>query len=122
MSVKTALNAVAPYITRDGSEIRELLHPSLHAVRNQSLAEAVIPPGAATLLHRPRPRNDRPLSSSSASDIDTSTTTVICHGPLPTTPTKMSATAMPTANARRLTARSGAVGACHRTSRCAPRR
>ena len=52
MSVKTALNAVAPYITRDGSEIRELLHPDQHGVRNQSLAEAVIPPGAATLLHR----------------------------------------------------------------------
>ena len=52
MSVKTALNAVAPYITRDGSEIRELLHPDQHSVRNQSLAEAVIPPGAATLLHR----------------------------------------------------------------------
>ena len=52
MSVTTALHEVSPYITRDGSEIRELLHPSRHAVRNQSLAEAVIPPGTATLLHR----------------------------------------------------------------------
>ncbi len=49
---RTSLSNVAPYITRDGSEIRELLHPSVHAVRNQSLAEAVVPPGAATLLHR----------------------------------------------------------------------
>lgn len=52
MSRKTSLHEVSPYITRDGSEIRELLHPSQHAVRNQSLAEAVIPPGTATLLHR----------------------------------------------------------------------
>ena len=43
---------IAPYITRDGSEIRELLHPTLHVVRNQSLAEAVVPPGARTRLHR----------------------------------------------------------------------
>ena len=48
MSLKTALHEVSPYITRDGSEIRELLHPSQHGVRNQSLAEAVIPPGTAT--------------------------------------------------------------------------
>ena len=43
---------IAPYITRDGSEIRELLLPSVHPVRNQSLAEAVVPPGAKTRLHR----------------------------------------------------------------------
>ena len=54
MSPKTALHEVSPYITRDVSEIRELLHPGQHGVRNQSLAEAVIPPGAATLLHRHR--------------------------------------------------------------------
>jgi len=54
VSLKTALREVSPYITRDGSEIRELLHPSQHGVRNQSLAEAVIPPGTATLLHRHR--------------------------------------------------------------------
>ncbi|MBI2277868.1 MAG: cupin domain-containing protein [Dechloromonas sp.] len=52
MSARTALRQVAPYITKDGSEIRELLHPSQHAVRRQSLAEAVVPPGVATLLHR----------------------------------------------------------------------
>ena len=43
MSLKTTLGEVEPYITKDGSEIRELLHPSQHAVRQQSLAEAVIP-------------------------------------------------------------------------------
>ncbi|WP_265942773.1 cupin domain-containing protein [Dechloromonas sp. A34] len=52
MKARTALRQVAPYITKDGSEIRELLHPSQHAVRRQSLAEAVVPPGGATQLHR----------------------------------------------------------------------
>ena len=52
MSLKTTLGEVEPYITKDGSEIRELLHPNQHAVRRQSLAEAVIPPGVATLRHR----------------------------------------------------------------------
>lgn len=52
MSWKTTLHEVVPYITKDGSEIRELLHPSQHAVRHQSLAEAVVPPGISTLLHR----------------------------------------------------------------------
>ena len=52
MSGRTSLGDIAPYITRDGSEIRELVHPDVHALRNQSLAEAVVAPGAATLLHR----------------------------------------------------------------------
>ncbi len=41
-----------PYRTKDGSEIRELLHPSVHGNRNQSLAEATVAVGATTLLHR----------------------------------------------------------------------
>lgn len=40
------------YETRDGSQIRELMHPSLHAVSNQSLAEARVFPGQKTHLHR----------------------------------------------------------------------
>lgn len=52
MKCRSSLADVIPYITRDGSQIRELLHPSQHTVRNQSLAEAVVPPGATTLLHR----------------------------------------------------------------------
>ena len=52
MSLKIARNDIAPYLTKDGSKIRELLHPDQHAVQNQSLAEAVVPPGAKTLLHR----------------------------------------------------------------------
>ena len=54
MSVHTRYPDVTAYITKDGSEIRELLHPTQHAVKNQSLAEAIVPPGGKTLLHRHR--------------------------------------------------------------------
>jgi mannose-6-phosphate isomerase-like protein (cupin superfamily) len=43
---------VPAYITKDGSEIRELMHPSLHGNRLQSLAEATVAPGVRTQLHR----------------------------------------------------------------------
>ena len=43
-----------PYVTRDGSTIRELMHPSVHGNTGQSLAEAMIAPGQQTLLHRHR--------------------------------------------------------------------
>lgn len=43
---------VAPYITKDGSEIRELMHPAVHGNQAQSLAEATVPPGTRTYLHR----------------------------------------------------------------------
>lgn len=43
---------VVSYITKDGSEIRELMHPSQHGNRKQSLAEATLQPGARTQLHR----------------------------------------------------------------------
>ena len=42
------------YITKDRSQISELMHPAQHANRNQSLAEAVVSPGITTLLHRHR--------------------------------------------------------------------
>lgn len=44
----------AAYITKDGSEIRELMHPLQHGNRQQSLAEASLLPGGVTLLHRHR--------------------------------------------------------------------
>ena len=50
--MRTSISQIKPYITKDGSEIRELLHPNQDAVRQQSLAEAVIPPGTSTQLHR----------------------------------------------------------------------
>jgi mannose-6-phosphate isomerase-like protein (cupin superfamily) len=50
--VKTRRDEITPYLTKDGSEIRELLHPVHHGARHQSLAEARVPPGCTTLLHR----------------------------------------------------------------------
>jgi mannose-6-phosphate isomerase-like protein (cupin superfamily) len=50
--VKTRLAGISAYITKDGSAIRELMHPEQHGNRNQSLAEAVVPAGTRTLLHR----------------------------------------------------------------------
>lgn len=43
---------VEPYTTRDGSEIRELMHPQVQGNTAQSLAEATVFPGQQTLLHR----------------------------------------------------------------------
>lgn len=43
---------VQPYVTRDGSQIRELMHPQVHGNAAQSLAEATVFPGQQTLLHR----------------------------------------------------------------------
>lgn len=43
---------IEAYITKDGSIIRELMHPSLQGNHNQSLAEAIIPAQTSTLLHK----------------------------------------------------------------------
>lgn len=43
---------IAAYVTKDGSEIRELMHPAIHGNRRQSLAEATVQPGLRTRLHR----------------------------------------------------------------------
>lgn len=40
-----------PFTTKDGSEIRELLAHRNSCIRNQSLAEARLPAGAATAPH-----------------------------------------------------------------------
>jgi mannose-6-phosphate isomerase-like protein (cupin superfamily) len=40
-----------PFVTKDGSSIRELAHPGWTAARNQSLAEATVPPGGETDEH-----------------------------------------------------------------------
>ncbi|TVO78391.1 cupin domain-containing protein [Sedimenticola selenatireducens] len=50
--MKTTYRDLLAYQTKDGSLIRELMHPGLHDVKNQSLAEAVIPPRVTTHLHR----------------------------------------------------------------------
>lgn len=44
-------DAAEPFISADGSEIRELAHPRASDARRQSLAEATIAPGAETLEH-----------------------------------------------------------------------
>jgi mannose-6-phosphate isomerase-like protein (cupin superfamily) len=43
---------VPAYETKDGSEIRELMHPDRHGIRKQSLAEAIVYPGQETVLHK----------------------------------------------------------------------
>jgi mannose-6-phosphate isomerase-like protein (cupin superfamily) len=42
---------VPAFTTKDGSEIRELLAPRNSCIKHQSLAEARLPPGAATTPH-----------------------------------------------------------------------
>jgi mannose-6-phosphate isomerase-like protein (cupin superfamily) len=42
------------YVTKDGSSVRELMHPARDGCRHQSLAEAVVAPGEETALHRHR--------------------------------------------------------------------
>ena len=49
--IQSQYSAIAPYFTKDGSEIRELMHPNVQGNRAQSLAEATIAPGAKTALH-----------------------------------------------------------------------
>jgi len=44
-------NQSAAFITKDGSEIRSILDRANSTARNQSLAEATLPPGAATESH-----------------------------------------------------------------------
>ena len=50
MDVKN-LDEAPAFITKDGSEIRELLAHRNSAIRNQSLAEARVPVGGSTLEH-----------------------------------------------------------------------
>ncbi len=56
MSLKTTYSSIKAFITRDGSNIRELMHPKQHAdsfgVNAQSLAEARVMVGSKTQLHQ----------------------------------------------------------------------
>ncbi|MCG6887200.1 MAG: cupin domain-containing protein [Proteobacteria bacterium] len=51
MSRLTRLQDTDSYQTRDGSKIRELMHPAQHGNQQQSLAEAVILVGQKTRVH-----------------------------------------------------------------------
>ncbi|MCC6125422.1 MAG: cupin domain-containing protein [Pirellulales bacterium] len=48
------INGVPAFITKDGSEIRELLAHRNSCIRNQTLAEARLPPLGGTAPHRHR--------------------------------------------------------------------
>ena len=45
-------NDSAPFVTKDGSQIRSILDRTNAPVQHQSLAEATLPPGASTGAHR----------------------------------------------------------------------
>jgi mannose-6-phosphate isomerase-like protein (cupin superfamily) len=47
----TKYDGMHAYTTKDGSTIRELLHPDSSAARNQSFAEAIVEIGQTTMLH-----------------------------------------------------------------------
>jgi mannose-6-phosphate isomerase-like protein (cupin superfamily) len=47
----TSLSGVEPFITLDGSQIREVAGPPTGNAVNQSLAEATVPPGGETQEH-----------------------------------------------------------------------
>jgi mannose-6-phosphate isomerase-like protein (cupin superfamily) len=50
--MKSAYVDSEAYVTKDGSVIRELMHPALHGNVQQSLAEATVSPGEKTALHK----------------------------------------------------------------------
>ncbi len=51
MPIKSSHTQAVEYLTKDGSSIRELMHPRQHGNCNQSLAEARLNPGITTHLH-----------------------------------------------------------------------
>jgi mannose-6-phosphate isomerase-like protein (cupin superfamily) len=52
MMSKSEYEKIPPYRTKDGSTIRELIHPSRQGADvSLSLAEAEVPPGQETFLH-----------------------------------------------------------------------
>ncbi|MBF0321024.1 MAG: cupin domain-containing protein [Nitrospirae bacterium] len=50
--IRSAYKKVNPYTTKDGSEIRELMHPQVHGNKHQSLAEAIVKINGQTSLHK----------------------------------------------------------------------
>ena len=49
--MKTSYSEAEPYITKDGTIIRELIHPNSHASENSSIAEAIVKVGFESFLH-----------------------------------------------------------------------
>ena len=52
--IKNSYEDIKPYRTKDGSIIRELMHPDVHGNDRMSLAEATVPVGFETQRHRHR--------------------------------------------------------------------
>lgn len=52
MALRTRIKNITAYVTRDGSEIRELMHPAAQGNKAQSLAEAIVKQGQQTHLHQ----------------------------------------------------------------------
>ncbi len=52
MALRTHSKNITTYITRDGSEIKELMHPATQGNKAQSLAEATVKRGQQTHLHQ----------------------------------------------------------------------
>ena len=50
--LRTRIKDITAYITRDGSEIKELMHPAVQGNKTQSLAEAIVQRGQQTHLHQ----------------------------------------------------------------------
>jgi mannose-6-phosphate isomerase-like protein (cupin superfamily) len=48
---RTQYKDIDAYTTKDGSLVRELMHPDNHGNQKQSLAEAIVPPGVKTMRH-----------------------------------------------------------------------
>lgn len=49
--MRTRYDEISSYTTKDGSTIRELMHPAQNENTNQSLAEATVPVNTTTELH-----------------------------------------------------------------------
>ncbi len=60
---------IEPYVTRDGSTIREWAGPGYSPARNQSLAEATVAPGAATIRHYHRAAEELYLVTSGSGQL-----------------------------------------------------
>jgi mannose-6-phosphate isomerase-like protein (cupin superfamily) len=60
------LDEVESFTTLDGSTIREVAGPAWTAARNQSLAEATVPPGSHTAAHHHRTTEEIYLFTSGA--------------------------------------------------------
>ena len=50
--MQSSYKDIKTYKTKDGSLIKELMHPNIHKNKNQSLAEAIVQPGQTTDLHK----------------------------------------------------------------------